>query len=126
MKDSADREQCRARYLIQLGEEDVKLNQDAPQRTLREDSTRIVLDLDFGHTERSTWDYALSAGARAGREWLLHRAVVRALNVSPPSRRAGHTDRLQVIDVIPKSQLELALRASGLNGVFTRQFSPVP
>ena len=60
--------------------------------------------------------------AGANEKWLKLRAKVEFLDVRLPTRIAGARDGLQVIVLLPVAACIPVLRASGLDGIFVRQF----
>ena len=122
VKDAQGRQQARTKFLFQFGCQDVTCMCDAPKRTIVQDTVRVVLSLSRAHTETETWEYAQTAGGAAAKKWLEIRAKAKVLETQRPTRAAGVADALQVVATVALADRDKVLKASGLDGVFTRPF----
>ena len=81
---------------------------------------RVVLSLSRAHTDTETWEYAQKAGGAAAKKWLEIRAKCKVLETQRPTRASGVADALQVVASVALTDRDKVLKASGLDGLFTR------
>ena len=74
------------------------------------------------HADHETWACALTNAQELTKKWLKMRAKVEFLDVHPPTRVAGTKGALQVVVFVPRTAWIQTRRASGLDGIFVRQF----
>ena len=122
VEDPTGRWQTRRRFMIQLGIGCVSYMEGKPKKSFRADSVKVVLSLAKRHTNAETWGHAVKNAQELTKQWLKLRAQVEFLDVRPPTRIAGANDGLQVVVFVPASAWIQILRASGLDGIFVRQF----
>ena len=92
------------------------------KKSIISDSVKVVLTCAKRHTEADAWAHVSKNAQALTKQWLKLRAKVDFLDVRPPTRIAGATDALQVLVFVPASAWIPILRASGLDGIFVRQF----
>ena len=122
VEDPSTRWQTRRRFLIQLGTTPVTYMEGKPKKSFVADSVKVVLTCAKQHTDADAWAHASRNAQELTKKWLKLRARFDFLDVRPPTRIAGATDGLQVIVFVPVSAWIPILRASGVDGIFVRQF----
>ena len=92
------------------------------KKSIISDSVKVVLTCAKRHTEADAWAHVSKNAQALTKQLFKLRAKVDFLDVRPPTRIAGATDAVQVLVFVPASAWIPILRASGLDGIFVRQF----
>ena len=119
VRDKEGRIQRRGRFVFQLGYGAVEFSSSAPKKQVATDSARMIIS--FHEDTVSAWKNALKDPAAATRQWLQKHVAARVLEMRPPTRTPGVAG-LQTLVYIQNASSVAVLRASGADGVFTREF----
>ena len=117
----------RKKYLHHISLDDeipIQVKTGSPQVVVREDTTRIVVSYMSSSIEASVFKSVLCNPHQAARKWLRFRASTDMLDVCgrPSCREEDGGSHMQVIARVPSKSVRACLEASGIDGVWTRQF----
>ena len=108
--------------MLQLGTSAVVYMERKLRKSVIADSVKVVLTYAKHHTDGATLESAVKNAQGLTKKLLKLRAKVDFLDMRPPTRIAGATSALQVVVFLQVSVSTAILRASGLDGIFVRQF----
>ena len=125
--DACGKRTLRRKYLHQVGpidEDPVRFTPDLPKVQIRTDTQRLVITYLSSCIDSVTFKTVMSHPHQAARKWLQLRASVEMLDVCgrPTCSEINGISQVQVIVRIPSKDLNTCLAASGIDGVWSREF----
>ena len=122
VRDKNGIEKVRHRVLYQLSVEAVTFQCQGEKVAVQADSSKVVLQVKESRVGKETWATVLHNPRVAARQWLAKITEVTALEVFPPTRLQARPDELQLVALLPATDIAKVLRKSGVKGVVARPF----